>query len=39
MRRIQLREEWVRFPLRKDMSIIQQDDKWVQENLNIESGQ
>jgi NADH-quinone oxidoreductase subunit C len=38
MRRMLLPEEWVGYPLRKDYSIIQQDDKWVQENLNIESG-
>jgi NADH-quinone oxidoreductase subunit C len=39
MKRILLPEEWQGFPLRKDISIIQQDDRWVQENLGIESGQ
>jgi NADH-quinone oxidoreductase subunit C len=39
MRRILLPEEWSGYPLRKDYGIIQQDDRWVQENLGIESGQ
>ena len=39
MRRILLPEEWQGYPLRKDYGIIQQDDRWVQENLSIESGQ
>jgi NADH-quinone oxidoreductase subunit C len=39
MRRMLLPEEWVGYPLRKDYSILKQDDRWVQENMNIESGQ
>jgi NADH-quinone oxidoreductase subunit C len=39
MRRILLPEEWQGYPLRKDYGILQQDDRWVQENLSIESGQ
>jgi NADH-quinone oxidoreductase subunit C len=39
MRRILLPEEWQGYPLRKDYGIFQQDERWVQENLLIESGQ
>lgn len=39
MTRILLPEEWQGYPLRKDYSIIQQDDDWVRENLQIESAQ
>jgi NADH-quinone oxidoreductase subunit C len=39
MRRILLPDEWQGFPLRKDYGILQQDERWVRENLGIESGQ
>ena len=39
MKRILLPEEWQGYPLRKDYGILQQDQRWVQENLGIESGQ
>ncbi len=39
MRRILLPDEWQGYPLRKDYSILQQDQSWVRENLGIESGQ
>ena len=39
MKRILLPDEWEGFPLRKDYGILQQDERWVHENLHIESAQ
>ncbi len=39
LKRILLPEDWHRFPLRKEQSIVGMDQDWVQRHLGIESGQ
>jgi len=39
MKRLLLPEEWQGHPLRKDHGILQMDNRWVQENMGIDSGQ
>lgn len=39
LRRLLMPEDWQGFPLRRDENILAMDNRWVKENLGIESGQ
>ncbi|MBN8729762.1 MAG: NADH-quinone oxidoreductase subunit C [Acidobacteria bacterium] len=39
LKRLLMPDDWQGFPLRRDVSILAMDNRWVKENLGIESGQ